>query len=96
MPVFSIFLENHKVSDQTIFSGNDRLIKGYNHAEFQGKKNLTVPTLTVGMIQFVQGGGVYKVPMVVAYKVPIVVAYKVLNSISKKRSPRFGSRKVCL
>ena len=41
-------------------------------------------------------GGVYKVPMVVAYKVPIVVAYKVLNSISKKRSPRFGSRKVCL
>ena len=36
------------------------------------------------------GGGVYKVPMVVAYKVPIVVAYKVLNSISKKRSPRFG------
>ena len=45
MPVFSIFLENHKVSDQTIFSGNDRLIKGYNHAEFQKKKFLTVPTL---------------------------------------------------
>ena len=44
----------------------------------------------------ITGGGVYKVPIVVAYKVPIVVAYKVLNSISKKRSPRFGSRKVCL
>ena len=42
------------------------------------------------------GGGVYKVPIVVAYKVSIVVAYKVLNLISKKRSPSFGSRKVCL
>ena len=48
MPVFSIFLENHKVSDQTIFSGNDRLIKGYNHAEFQKKNFLTVPTLLIG------------------------------------------------
>ena len=38
--------------------------------------------------KFSTGGGVYKVP--------IVVAYKVLNSISEKRSPRFGSRKVCL
>ena len=51
MPVFSIFLENHKVSDQTIFSGNDRLIKGYNHAEFQKKIFLTVPTLLIGICQ---------------------------------------------
>ena len=43
---FFIFLENHNVSEQTIFSGNDRLIKGYNHAEFQ-KKILTVPTLVI-------------------------------------------------
>ena len=47
-------------------------------------------------LHFDTGGSVYKVPIVVAYKVPMVVAYKVLNSISKKRSPRFGSRKVCL
>ena len=37
LPFFSIFHENNKVSDQTIFSENYRLIKGYNQAEFQKK-----------------------------------------------------------
>ena len=38
--VFSIFLENYAFSDPTILYQNDRLIKGYNHAEFQ-KKNFS-------------------------------------------------------
>ena len=47
MSVFSIFLENYAFSDPTILYQNDRLIKGYNHAEFQEKKFLTVPTLII-------------------------------------------------
>ena len=38
LSVFSVFLENYAFSDPTILYQNDRLIKGYNHAEFQKKK----------------------------------------------------------
>ena len=47
LSVFSVFLENYAFSDPTILYQNDRLIKGYNHAEFQEKKFLTVPTLAI-------------------------------------------------
>ena len=55
LSVFSIFLENYAFSDPTILYQNDRLIKGYNHAEFQKKNFLTVPTLdnvTIAGVKF--------------------------------------------
>ena len=45
LPVFSIFLENQKGSDPTISYKNYRLIKGYNHAEFQKKSHGSDPKL---------------------------------------------------
>ena len=35
--VFSIFLEKYAFTDPTILYQNDRLVMGYNHAEFQNK-----------------------------------------------------------
>ena len=70
-------------------------MKGKNK-KLRYREGLFCHLKSVEIVQKMYRGGVYKVPMVVAYKVPIVVAYKVLNSISKKWSPRFGSRKVCL